>query len=557
VAKGPAARKIQAFDWKNPEPGYAAIWQQRADRLTSIRSMPKREREAFLAGLREHYKENPWDFISDWGVTVDPRRVEIGADPMMPFVMFEKQIDWLKFVVRKWKERRPGVTDKSRDGGLSWLEVALGCTLCLFHTGMNIGYGSVTEDYVDKLGEPKSLFWKARIFMQELPREFKGGWDINRHAPHMRILFPNGSTMTGQSGDNIGRGDRKGIYFVDESSHLVNPKSVDFALSQTTNCRQDISTPKGRGNSFSVRRHSGKVEAFTLHWRDDPRKDEAWYQKQCEDIDDPVVIAQEIDINYDASVTGVVIPHAWVMAAVDAHDKIGLIPSGDRHGALDIADQGKDLNAFVAAHGVLLTDLREWSGAADGDIFDSVAQAFAMSDKNGVLRFKYDGDGVGAGARGDARILNEAREREKLQQLDVVAFRGSASPFDPEGEDVKGRKNKDYYQNAKAQGWWNLRTRFRNTYRLVKENKPCSHDEIICIPSNMPYFTKLIGELTQPTYGQSTIGKMLINKQPDGVKSPNLADAIMMLFARVERKPMKITDGLLAAAASMKRRQRR
>lgn len=552
-----AKAKPKPFDWKDPEPAYALIWQQRADRLAAIRSMPKADRDAFLAGLWAHYADQPWDFIEDWGVTVDQRRVELGVDPMVPFVMFEKQRDWCKYVVRKWRERKGGLTDKSRDGGLSWLSVALGATLCIFHTGMVVGYGSRNQDYVDKIGEPKSLFWKARIFIQELPREFKGSWDPNRHAPHMRILFPNGSTMSGESGDQIGRGARTGIFFVDEAAYLENPKSVDFALSQTTNCRIDISTPKGIGNSFYDRRHSGKVEVFTLHWRDDPRKDDAWYQKQCEEIDDPVVIAQEIDINYAASVTGVVIPHEWVLASIDAHLKIGLQPTGDRHGSLDVADGGRDLNAWAAAHGVLMTGLLEWSGGGDADIFDTVSKAFIQADANGVIRWKYDGDGLGAGVRGDARILNEAREREKVPQLEVLSFRGSESPFDPEGEDVKGRKNKDYYANRKAQGWWNLRTRFRNTFRLVKQGKPCSHDDIICIPSTLPYCTKLTSELSQPTYAQNNLGKMLINKQPDGVKSPNLADAVMMLFARVERKPMKITDGVLAAAAAMKRRPRR
>lgn len=549
-------RAKPGFDWKNPAQGYDLIWRQREERLHAIRSMPEDKRTAYLAALFDYYRENPWDFIEDWGVTADPRKVEVGEDPMMPFHLFPKQVEFCKFIFRKWKERKPGLADKSRDGGLSWLAIAMGCTLCIFYPGMNIGYGSVTEDYVDKLGEPKSLFWKARVFMQELPREFKGPWDKDRHAPHMRILFSNGSTITGQSGKNIGRGDRKGIYFLDESSHLEDPKSVDFALSQTTNCRIDISTPHGLQNSFSERRHGGKVETFTLHWRDDPRKDEAWYAKQCEDINDPVVIAQEIDINYSASVTGVVIPHEWVLAAVDAHLKLQLKPSGDRHGALDIADEGVDLNAYVAAHGVLLTDLMEWSGQGH-DIFDTVTRAFAMSDRNGVERFKFDSDGLGAGARGDARILNEARIKAQIKPIDVVAFRGSGGVFEPKGEDVKGRKNLDYYKNTKAQGWWNLRTRFQNTYRLIKQGTPCSYDDIICIPSTLPFCTKLVSELSQPTYSQNPIGKMLVNKQPDGVKSPNLGDAVMMLFARVERTPMKISDDVLNAARAMRLRRRR
>lgn len=519
-----------------------------------IRIMPEKERKAYLAGLFAYYRENPWDFITDWGVTVDPRMVELDREPMMPFVMFAKQEEFCRYVVRKWKERKPGLADKSRDGGLSWLSVALGCTLCLFNPGMNIGYGSVTEDYVDKIGEPKSLFWKARVFMQELPREFKGGWDVNRHAPHMRILFPNGSTMTGQSGEQIGRGDRKSIYFVDESSHLPKPKSVDFALSQTTNCRIDISTPKGLANSFSDRRHGGKIEPFTLHWRDDPRKDQAWYDKQVEDIDDPVVVAQEIDINYSASIEGVIIPREWVLAAVDAHKKLGIAPTGSKMGAFDVADEGKDKNAFAIAHGVVLQHLAEWSGEG-ADIFDSVEKVFGICDQFELETFKYDADGLGAGVRGDARVLNEARKAEDIAAIGNIAFRGSGGVKDPEREDVKGRKNKDYFQNAKAQGWWALRRRFKKTFDWVTKDKACDPDEVICIPSTVPFFTRLTSELSQPIYSQSTIGKMMVDKKPDGTKSPNLADAVMMLYAKAERLPMKISDDALAAARQLKRRR--
>lgn len=543
-------RTLAAFDWKDPEPGYAAIWQQRADRLQMLRERPE-----MVAPLKAFYKDNPADFIMDWGVTVDPRRVELGLDAMMPFVMFQKQIDWINWVVRKWKAREPGITDKSRDGGLSWLAVAIGCTLCLFHPGMIVGYGSRVEDLVDKIGEPKSLFWKARIFMQELPREFKGSWDETRHAPHMRILFPeNGSVMSGEAGDNIGRGGRTGIYFVDESAHLKNPQSVDMALSQTTNSRQDISTPNGLGNSFERRRHGGKIEVFTLHWRDDPRKDDAWYAKQVEELD-PVTVAQEIDINYAASVEGVVIPHNWLLACVNAAAKLGVQLTGEKSGALDIADEGIDKNAICAAHGIELCDLDEWSGVG-ADIFDTVEKAFIFSDRHGITRLKYDGDGLGAGARGDARILNTARKAAAQPEIDFAAFRGSAAVFNPEGEDVKGRKNKDYFANRKAQGWWALRTRVRNTFRLVKEGIICSHDDIISIPSTLPNFTKLMSELSQPTFSTNPIGKILINKQPKGTKSPNLGDVVMMKFAQVERAPMHITDNVLRAAAQLRRRRR-
>lgn len=553
------ARQRAVFDWKAPEPGYELIWQQRAARLRNIRSMSETQRTRFLAGLKAHYRDNPWDFIEDWGTTYDPRRVELGLDPVMPLVLFPRQREWCEYVVRKWKAREPGLTEKSRDSGVSWLAVALGATLSLFHNGFVAGYGAAVQELVDEVGNPKSLFWKARFFLKELPREFKGGWDENRHAPFMRIMFPNGSAMIGESGDQIGRGNRTSISFLDESAHLPRPKLVDAALSQTTNCRMDISTPRGIGNSFYQRAHNGKIEKFTFHWTMDPRKDEAWYEKQKEDIDDPVIVAQELDINYAASVEGVVIPYQWVMAAVDAHKKIGLAPSGARMGALDVADQGNDLNAWASSYGVLMTGLKEWSGK-ESDIFETTEQAFSLAAQFDVPSFKYDADGLGAGVRGDARILNKARKEAKLPEIDVVGFQGSAAVFDPDGlvdpedKDRRVRKNKDYFKNRKAQGWFGLRKRFRNTYRLVVKGISCSHDEIICIPSDLPYFTKLVAELSQPTYSQDNLGKMVIDKKPDGSKSPNLADAVMILFARAERGPMKISGDALAQAKQMKRR---
>src|SRR6185503_21380305 len=104
--------------------------------------------------------------------------------------------------------------------------------------------------------EPKSLFWKARFFMRHLPEEFRAGWREQFDAPYMRMKFPeSGSYMNGEGGDDIGRGDRTSIYFVDEAAHLTRPLKVDAALSQTTNCRIDVSSVNGPNNPFAKKRH--------------------------------------------------------------------------------------------------------------------------------------------------------------------------------------------------------------------------------------------------------------------------------------------------------------
>jgi phage terminase large subunit len=192
-----------------------------------------------------------------------------GPVPAVP-----KQREFIEFVHRKWLAREDWLAEKSRDMGVSWLCVAFAVWMFLFKPGTVVGFGSRKEEYVDRLGDPKSLFWKVRQFVELLPLEFRPkGWDMKACAPFMRIQNPeNGSAIIGEAGDNIGRGNRTSIYFKDESAFYERPETIDAALSQTSNCKGDVSTPNGAGNPFYRKRKGGKVEVFTFNWRDDPRK---------------------------------------------------------------------------------------------------------------------------------------------------------------------------------------------------------------------------------------------------------------------------------------------
>ena len=496
----------------------------RVARLAWIREHPEE-----LPALRLHYRENPADFITDWGVTVDPRNVERGLPALMPFVLFPKQREWITYIMRKWRASEPGLTEKSRDIGISWLSTSLACTLSIFYDDLQIGFGSRKEEYVDKLGDPKCLFYKARMFMTHLPTEFRAGWTL-KTAPHMRLQFPEtGSVITGEAGDNIGRGDRAAIYFVDEAAHLERPQLIDASLSATTNCRQDMSSVNGMANPFAEKRHAGNIEVFTFGWRDDPRKDEAWYQKQKRLLD-PVIVAQEIDLAYNASVEGVVIPAAWVQAAIDAHVKLGIKPTGAHRAALDVADTGRDKNAFAITRGILLEYVEEWSGVGS-DIFATTQWAFAICDSHKLSGFDYDADGLGAGVRGDARVINEARTAERIRTLLVTPYRGSESVLNPEQIVPRtDRKNEDFFSNRKAQAWWSLRFRFEQTY-LALQGETYNPDHIVSIDSKLSDLSRVCMELSQPVYKLSMTGKIIIDKVPEGVKSPNYGDAVCMAYA--------------------------
>lgn len=519
------------------------VFEWRLERLKTIRSHPE-----ILPDLRGFYKDNPAQFIIDWGVTVDPRNAQLGLPTVLPFLLFPRQEEWIEWFINTWKHQKPGITDKSREMGLSWLTVGLSCTLCLFNTGVVAGFGSRKEEYVDNKGDPKSLFQKGREFITNLPAEFRGTWDMRKHAPYMRILFPDtDSIITGEAGDGIGRGARSSFYIVDESAWLPRPELAEASLSQTTNCRHDISTPRGMNNPFARKRFGGNIEVFTFHWTDDPRKDQAWYDKKCKDIDDPVVIAQEIDLDYTSSTEGVLIPNAWVRAAVDAHLKLGIKPTGSRLAGLDIADEGRDKNAYCGRHGILVDYIDMWSGKGS-DIYESVERAFTLCDLLNYSWVVFDADGPGAGVKGDARIINKTRQAaatsagRRYTPLKFEPFHGSGGIINPEGDPHRivtstggaqdyARTNEDFFGNLKAQAWWQVRLRFRNTYRAVVEGAAVNPDEIISLSGSLTHLPKLISELSQPTYSQNTVGKIIIDKMPDGSRSPNLADSLMMAFA--------------------------
>jgi hypothetical protein len=540
---------MDEIDWSDPD--YAAVFRRRAERLARMRADPD-----LLPGLRAFYRGHIAQFITDWGCTTDPRLVERGLPALVPFVLFPRQKEWVGYLLDHWRRGRDFLTEKSRDMGMSWLAVGCAATLCLFEDGMAVGFGSRKEEYVDRIGSPKSLFHKCREFVRLLPREFRGGWDPRRDAPHMRINFPDtGSHISGEAGSNIGRGDRTGIYFVDEGAYLEQPELVELSLSQTTNCRVDISSANGMANPFAQKRHSGKVDVFTYHWRDDPRKSQAWYDREVADLD-PVIVAQEIDIDYQASSEGQLIPAAWVQAAVDLHVRLNFAPTGAKTASLDVADEGRDRNAFLGARGPLVEVLEEWAGIGS-DIFATTQRAFKLCDDGGYALLRYDADGLGAGVRGDARIINGHRDRKK--QLLVRAFRGSEAVEEPEKEDVRGRANEDFFANRKAQAWWSLRARFQNAHRAVHDGVVMSHDDLISLPSGLPLLGRLTVELSQPTYHLNPVGKVIVDKTPDGVKSPNLADALMIQFSGHRRRGVAVTAAALGrmTVAGLARGQRR
>jgi hypothetical protein len=207
----------------------------------------------------------------------------------------------------------------------------------------------------------------------------------------------------------------------------------------------------------------------------------------------------------------------------------------------DVADQGKDKNANVGRHGFLVEHTDQWSGKG-GDIFGSVERTINACDVLDYELVAYDADGLGAGVRGDARMINKKREERSIPPVQFNPYRGSGAVIMPKQEiikrgiddgyeRVKGRTNEDYFANYKAQTIWYVRKLFMNTYRAITEGKEYTPNNLISISKQCTYYRALATEIPQYTISWTQDGKMVIDKVPDGQMSPNLADAMMAAFA--------------------------
>jgi len=239
-----------------------------------------------------------------------------------------------------------------------------------------------------------------------------------------------------------------------------------------------------------------------------------------------------------------IIKRSWINAAIDADIVLGVEPVGVKRAGFDVADTGDDKNAITLTHGILATHVEEWSGGED-ELLKSATKVYSLAREHGA-EIDYDSIGVGAFAGSHFKALN----KENKTRIKYHKFNASGAIVDPEGKvDPKNPKspiNKDYYCNLKAQTWWQVAARFRNTYNAVIKGMDFEPDEIISISSDIPDIDGLVDELATPRKDFDNVGRVKVESKKDLAKrevpSPNRADSFVSAYS--PRKKLHKWDSL-------------
>lgn len=480
-------------------------------------------------------------WIDSFVMTYDPRE----TPSLIPFDLFQRQKEYIKWLEERLEKKEDGVADKCRDVGFTYLSVAFACHKWLFKPGVKFTFGSRKQDLVDRLGDPDSILQKARIVIENLPKWMQPKYDSGL----LKIINrDNGSILSGEAGDQCGRGGRSTCYIFDEFAFLERATTIDAAISQNSDCKIYISTPNGVGNTFYKKRFSDNYATFTFSWHEDPRKNQDWFDRQKATLD-PVVFAQEILVDYSSSVQNVVIPATWVQSAINLDLPYTL--SDARIAGLDVADQGTNKSVLTVRQGIHVLHIESWSGI---NTTQSAYRAIEFAAKLGINHLSFDATGIGAGVNGilesaegvtrdveynlyyDEPISVRQPLVEGITNLNFTftAVNAGGKCIEIDSPEFGDRSPKEMFLNLRAQSWWMLRKRFERTFEYLTQGIGHHKNNLISIPSN----STLIAQLSQPTYSFTDRGLIKIESKQSlarrGISSPDFADSLILAFGPYE-----------------------
>jgi phage terminase large subunit len=230
-----------------------------------------------------------------------------------------------------------------------------------------------------------------------------------------------------------------------------------------------------------------------------------------------------------------IIQPEWVDAAIDAHKKIPFEAVGVKSMGFDPADTGADAKAIMMRHGSVITQGKKWH---DGNIDDAIIMAFDCAYEWRAEFIVYDADGLGVGVKVGLGPRIEGKN------ITVIPYRGNDGKDYPDEIYAKDKTNRDTFKNKRAQYWWNLVDRFKATYNAIEKGIYTDPANMISLSSDIEDLDVLKSELIKVQRKKGDNSFIQIESKKDmaarGVKSPNMADGVVMCFANPAPEPETI-----------------
>lgn len=233
-----------------------------------------------------------------------------------------------------------------------------------------------------------------------------------------------------------------------------------------------------------------------------------------------------------------IIDSAWFDACIDAHEKLGWKAEGQEKLAYDPADSG-DAKAIAYQIGSVIMGVKSTEA---GDVNDATDWALGMGSKLKPDVFIWDATGIGLSLK---RQINDALNGKKIKAEPFYSSGGVVNQTE-EYEAIDGeiweigkeKTNAELFANLRAQMYWRLRDRVFKTYLAVEKGRYYSPDEMISFSSSISELSALRSEICRIPRKQVSSGKIQILSKAEmlklGIKSPNRADAVMMLQLPVD-----------------------
>jgi len=149
----------------------------------------------------------------------------------------------------------------------------------------------------------------------------------------------------------------------------------------------------------------------------------------------------------------------------------------------------------------------------------------------GASTLKYDATGVGF-AQG--AIMSRMDGQIRVTAINL----GDPAPSDV--RIIEGDRSipaSERFANLKAFGWWALRERAKASWELVEGlvDHAISDCLLLGVEDRV-----LIAQLVQPTWSKNLRGKRQVDKAPDGAKSPDRADALVLALLPSRSRQLQV-----------------